>query len=393
MITLKIKRALCPITAALLVGLVGCSSNGSGGGSGGGTFKVGAMIPLSGVSATIGTEAQQGISMAIDAVNASGDLGKTKLKPVYRDNPGTPNTAVTNFQKLVSIDHVAFSITTFSSATKAIAPLATTNKVVLLNPGASTTEFENLSPYLFSDIPLGDQQSKAMLSYSYKQLGIKKLAAIYSNDAQGSGFKSVIPKYWGSLGGDYVGDVTASTTQTDFGGVIAQMQQDKPDAVYIGMFGSGQGDLMKQAAGMGFNPVWLGSTSFANEGALKIAGAAANGTYSTQVQPADTDSAKKFVSTYQSKFGAAPSSFAQLSYSGVQILAQAIKSLQEKNKDLTGKNLQSAMLSQTFDTVNGKMKFQKDGSVTIPMSITQYKDGAFQTLGTFANGKFTPSKP
>lgn len=386
----KNSRPLLVLGTAVLMAAAGCGSSSPGGGSGGGTtFEFGAMIPQSGTDSAVGEEGQHGIEMALAQGKKDGTGGDTTLKPIYRDNPGTPETAVTNFQKLTSINNVAFSFTTFSSATKAIAPLATSKHVVLLNPGATTTEFKNLSPYLFSDIPLGDDQAKAMLNYAYNQLHLKRLAGIYSNDAQGNGFKSVIPDYWRSLGGTYVGDGTVTTSDTNFGPVLTNIKSKSPDAVYIGFFGSGQGDLLKQGAQLNLNTAWLGSTSFANAGALKIAGDAAEGVYSTQVEPADTPAAKQFISDYKAKYGGPPPSFAQLFYSGTQVLEQAVKSVTDKHQSLTGPNLRDALLNGTFDTINGKMNFQKDGTVKVPIAITVYKNGEFTTLGTSDQGTFT----
>lgn len=388
----KSARGAALICASLT--LAACASSGGGGsGSNPSVFNFGAMIPLSGVSSAIGTEARQGIQSAVDQINASGALGQTKLEPIYLDNPGTPETAVTNFKKLDSINHVQFSFTTFSSATTAIAPAATQAKMVLMNPGASTTEFENLSPYLFSDIPLGDAQATAMLDYAYNVLHVRKLAAIYSNDAQGSGFKSVIPDHWKQLGGEYVGDAKVAVTEKNFGGVLNQIRGASPDAVYIGFFGSGQGDLLKQAAQANFKPTWLGSTSVDNQGALKIAGDAVNGVYSTQVQPASSNDASAFTKKYTAQFGSPPSSFAQLSYSGVQVLAQALESLKKQNKNLDGPGIRDEILNLKFSTVNGPMNFQKNGSVAIPITITVRQPNAFKPLAVVDNGKVTKVGP
>jgi len=373
--------------AALSLLAAACSSSGSG--SGGDTFKFGAMIPLSGPDSALGTQDQQAVDLALSKLNSGKTLGSTKLSVVYRDSPGTAETAVTDFQKLTTIDHVSFSFTSFSSATTAVAPLAATSKVVLLNAGATTSEFRGMSPYLFSSIPLGDQQAAAMLDYTKKTLNKSSLAAIYSNDAQGSDFKKQITADWRKLGGNYAGGVTVSTSQTDFGPAIAQLKSMHPEAVYLGLFGSGQGDIIKQATAAGLHTTWLGSTSFDNEGALKIAGSAANGVYSTQVQAAHSQDAQDFVAAYKKKYGSAPSSFAELIYSGVEVLGQVIQTLHKQKKDLTGSNIRTAMLGQTFHTVTGDLKFSNDGTVQVPIQITLYRNGSFASQGQYVNGAFS----
>ena len=57
----------------------GCnkSSDGSGGGAGGGTIKVGEFASLTGKEATFGTSSHEGTQLAIEEMNAAGGvLGK-----------------------------------------------------------------------------------------------------------------------------------------------------------------------------------------------------------------------------------------------------------------------------------------------------------------------------
>lgn len=386
------------VVLCLGIGLTACSSSTEATSSGGSgkvsypsTLDFGAMVPLSGVDIAIGTESSAAINEAVATINNSGELGSTKLKPIYRDNPGTPEAAVTNINALSSINHVPFSFTTFSSATVAIAPLATQQQMVLMNPGAGTTRFKNLSPYLFSDIPLGDLQAEAMLKYAYQDLHIKSLAGVYSQDAQGNTFETFLPNYWKSLGGTYVGTTNVTTTQTDFTTAVTQVKNEKPQAVYFGFFGSGQGTLIKQAAAQGLSPTWLGSTSWANTGAIDIAGANANGVYSSQVVlQKGNKTAANWSAVYKKAVGSVPSSFAELSYSGMQVFAAVLMQLRSEGKAYTGPNIRQEMLKLTFNTVNGPMTFNKDGSAQVPVAITVYKNGTFNTLATFTGGKITP---
>lgn len=367
------------------------SSTGSSSVSYPATFQFGAMEPLSGVDAAVGAQAQAALNIGVTKVNSSGVLGKTKLKVVYRDNPGTPKTAVTNIDELNSVNHVPFSFTTFSSATVAIAPSATQYKMVLMNPGATTTHFENLSPYLFSDIPLGDLQAKAMLTYAYDNLHLKSLAGVFAKTAQGTTFQTFITKFWKTtLGGTYVGTTTVTTTQTDFSTAVTQVANEHPQAVFVGFFGSGQGDLIKQAAAQGLKPTWLGSTSWANTAAIQAAGPYATGVYSSQVELNKTNATTaSFSSAYQKAVGSPVSSFAELAYSGFQILVTCLKHLKAENKAFTGPNIRSEILSLHFTTVNGPMTFKKTGSAEVPVALTVYKNGKFTTLAIFKTTKLS----
>ena len=90
--------------------LAACGSDSGGGGGGASTYKVGAVLELSGADATGGELAKLGYQFGVDTVNAKGGVkvgGKTyKLEMLLADSKGEPAGAADAITRLVEQEKV-----------------------------------------------------------------------------------------------------------------------------------------------------------------------------------------------------------------------------------------------------------------------------------------------
>lgn len=108
--------AAAAVAAALAAG---CSSSPSGGGNAGGTSKsplvIGASLSLTGDFSADGQAYRKGYEFWAGQVNAHGGLlGRRVQLKILNDN-SSPSQVVTNYQTLISADHVALTFGPFSS--------------------------------------------------------------------------------------------------------------------------------------------------------------------------------------------------------------------------------------------------------------------------------------
>jgi branched-chain amino acid transport system substrate-binding protein len=86
-----------------------------------GTFRVeaqvsvGAVLPLTGPSASIGEDQRRGIELAVAQVNQQGGVLGQKLEVEIEDSGGTANTALDATRKLVTVGKVPVVLGEFSS--------------------------------------------------------------------------------------------------------------------------------------------------------------------------------------------------------------------------------------------------------------------------------------
>src|SRR5262249_27738796 len=98
------------IAAALSLGLAGCpGKNGSGGGGEANEIVVGEYGSMTGSEATFGQSTHNGLSMAVDEVNAAGGIkgpwGTKKVKLVNYDDQGKTSEVGTAVTRLIQEDH------------------------------------------------------------------------------------------------------------------------------------------------------------------------------------------------------------------------------------------------------------------------------------------------
>lgn len=196
------------------------------------TVKIGFVWPLSGDAAAYGQDAQKVVAYRLDQINQKAGDNGVKFEVVYEDGKCTGNDAVSAFQKLVDVDGVKFILGGgCSSETLGMAPLAETNKVVVLSAGSSNPKIEDLNDYVFSlsysDKKTGEDLAKEMSVY-------KKVAVITEQNDYNIGirdtFLETLKQYPNVT---VVANEAFPKGGTDFRGVLEKIRQAGPEAVLL----------------------------------------------------------------------------------------------------------------------------------------------------------------
>ena len=128
--------------AALAVGIAACSSSGSSGSSSGtrSPILIGASLSLTGDFSADGQAFRQGYELWASGVNSQGGLLGRPVKLIIINDGSSPTTVVSNYQKLISVDHVNLTFGPFSSLLTAPAASTTARYRYALIMGAGTTD-------------------------------------------------------------------------------------------------------------------------------------------------------------------------------------------------------------------------------------------------------------
>src|SRR3989304_5147003 len=76
-----------------------------------------------------------------------------KLEVIYEDHAADASKAVNAMRRLVEVEKVPFSLTSYSAPTLAIQPIAAQNKAVIMNGGGQSDNLAN-KDYLYNKIPV-----------------------------------------------------------------------------------------------------------------------------------------------------------------------------------------------------------------------------------------------
>jgi branched-chain amino acid transport system substrate-binding protein len=296
-------------------------------------YKIGAILAMTGSGAWYGKVMSQGILLAMDEFNSKGGIDGIKLKLLIQDHEsGKGAAAVSGFNKLVNIDKVPFSFTSYSTPTLSIVPIAKEKKVLLLNGGGVSPRLVK-QPYLFNNRMLAMMQGGGVIVRA-KELGFKKMAVLYWNDDAGIGTQKYIAPRWKKRGGKIVAAEAHAVGATDYKPYLSKVIAANPDFLALWQWGKDWGITVKQAREMGFTKPILGIEY--SPDAHKIAGSTAEGyEFVTDAFNPGGGGAwtSRFVENYKKRYGEAPEKYAANYYEGTYILAELIKAAKAEGGD------------------------------------------------------------
>jgi branched-chain amino acid transport system substrate-binding protein len=320
-------------------------------------LTIGALLPLTGPAAPVGTEQQKGVQFAIDQFNAAGGLNGDAVQIAFDDSQGKPDQGVLAFNRLADLQKTPVMLTAFSSISLAIAPLATRREILVMNPAAQSNKLESASPYLFNTIPLVGAEAQVIAEFTLDKVG-KRAAIIYENGAAGIDSRDDFAAHFKEVGGEIVADEPVEFGQTNYRAALLKVADSKPDVVFIAITQSHEA-LIDQIAQIPDFPVAVGTTFLTFFFGFETT----DGWYQTAIRSSDPE--PKALEAFKAKYGTEDMPyFAREYYNTTNIILQTAQMLVDQGKDLTGPNLkkaieeigtfESSIASITFDGNNAR---------------------------------------
>jgi branched-chain amino acid transport system substrate-binding protein len=375
---------------AAAVSILACKEGGGGGSAdaasagvgGGNTLKVGAALSLTGAAAAYGAQQRAGIQAGVDAVNGSNSLNGVKIDVLVDDDASVKEQGINVFQKFINQDRVSVIIgPTLSNTATAADPLAQQAKVpVLAISNTAPTGITDIGDYIFRDSLTEAQVIPGAFKKAQQKLGFKTAAVLYGNDdAFTKAGYDVMKKTLDDLGVKIVETQTFAKPDRDFNAQLTAIKGKNPDAIVVSALADNAAAIVAQARQLGWTGPIIGGNGFNSPAFIKNAGPAAEGVLvGTSWNSASTDPANVAFKDTMQKKGASPDQFSAQAYTGVLILAEAVRKAGGK----TGRDDIKAGLSQVkdLDTPLGKFSFTEKRDAQHEPSVQQVKDGKFQIM-------------
>jgi branched-chain amino acid transport system substrate-binding protein len=340
------------------------------------TYKIGAILPLSGSGANYGKWEKQGVDLAVEEINQAGGINGKKVEIIFEDSKSLPKDGVSAMNKLATVNKVPVVIAGISSVVLACAPVADQYKVVLLNSGGVSPKIRGAGKYVFSNIGDGAVEVKIMAEYAYNYLKFKKLAVLFINAAAGTDSRDIFIKHFKSLGGEIVAVEGHDQGATDFRAQLTKLRDSKPDAIYLASFTKESALILKQASEMRIKAQWLSYAPFQGQDILTIAGKAAEGVIYTSpaFDPNSTDEKmREFQNKYEASYSVKSELYAATFYDGIKLIAEAIKKGGYSSEGIR----KSLMDIKDYPGVSGATTFDADRAVSKPVILKTIKNGQF----------------
>ncbi|TFW27674.1 branched-chain amino acid ABC transporter substrate-binding protein [Duganella callida] len=349
-------------------------------------IKIGHVAPVSGPSAHLGKDNENGAKMAIDDLNAKGikiDGKPVKFVLQLEDDGGDPKQGTSVAQKLVDakvngvIGHlnsgtsIPASKIYYDAGIPQISPATTQTKY-------TQQGFKSAFRVVANDAKLGG----TLGAYAVGKMGIKKIAVIDDRTAYGQGVADEFAKGAKKAGGgvEIVAKEFTTDKATDFNAILTKIKAKNPDLVFFGGMDSVAGPLLRQMKALGINAKFMGGDGMCTESLPKLAGAAAaNGVVVCAEAGGVSGEQQKgmddFVARYKKKYNADVQLYSPYVYDALMTMGTA---MQQANSAQPAKYL-PVLQNIKYQGVTGLISFDAKGDI---------KDGAL-TLFTYTDGKKT----
>jgi branched-chain amino acid transport system substrate-binding protein len=360
------------------------SSSGLGGAGSSATYKIAFEGPLSGDNQQLGINEVNGVQLAIDQANKTGNLG-FKLELLKADDQGSPEQAPTAAASVIQ-DNAVLGVVgpSFSGATKAVGPKYGDAGLAFISPSATNPTLSQQGFKTFHRIVPSDNVEGGQAADLFVKKGYKKVVVIDDLSDYGKGVADTLQAGL-QKGGVTVQRIGVDAKTTDYGATATTVAGSGAQAVFYGGYDAQAGILAKALQTAGFK----GDKYTGNGGKSSVfvdgAGAAGNGWYFTcgcsdaTVAP----EAKDFTAAYTAMFNTPPSTYSPEAYDATNAMIDAIKTA-AKNGTPTRATVEDAVNQLDYKGITTTVKFDKTGEVDASaqtVNLFQEKDGKIVLLG------------
>jgi ABC-type branched-subunit amino acid transport system substrate-binding protein len=341
------------------------------------TYKIGVVVPFSGVYAYFGEEAKRGYEIAIEE-RASKVLG-VPIAVQWEDTETKPQVAVQKGIKAITDGAEVIFGAGASSETLALAKIVSQRKVpmVVTISGDPSLTGDQRSHYVFRTTKSTTMETKIAIE-GEKKLGLKHLYSVVADYSVTRGdaerFKAALPS--GAIVGE---DITPIGTK-DFSVIVNRIANSGADGVAVFLAGGDTITFLKQAEEIKLrNKVKFIGAYYIDNAAINAVGEGALGAVSTPRwdYKLDYPDSKAFFQKYKEKYGKIPTFWAAEAYDGMKWWLQTVDKTQSWDKETW---ITAFETSDMDNAVVGKRTMRAcDHQASMPGFLAEVVKGATDT--------------
>jgi branched-chain amino acid transport system substrate-binding protein len=349
-----------------------------------GKIKIAVQAPLSGEQAALGEHIKLGAQLAVEeASKAFKSLGYD-LELVPYDDQAKPEVGVANARNVVADPDVLVLVGHFNSGVAL--PASEVYKdamLVMISPANTATEITDRGyPNVNRVCGRDDVQGPVGARFAAQDLKLKSVYIIHDKTLYGQGVADNFRGEAKKLGMNVLG-YDGTEERANFSPMINPLKARNPALVYFGGIYHQGGLLLKQLREKGVSAKFMGPDGLDSAEMVKIAGAAATGSYYTSVAgPPDAyPETAAFAKKFKQRFGKDVESFGMYGYDSAQV---GIKAMERWIQANGGKKPGRADVStavrkiKNFKGVTGSIEFDNKGDpVKAKYFVFQFEKQAY----------------
>jgi len=365
-------------------------------------IRIGASLPLTGRFSEPGTAAQQGYEVWAEIVNENGGLLGRPVELTIVDNASDQDTAVADYEKLITVDKVDLVVGPFSSfLVIPTSEVAARYGYAFVEPAGGAPDVFNrgLTNIFFAQPAAGSAQAIPFTDYI---VGLpddqkpKTFAVVSQDDPFTLGVMDGVKEALTAAGVDLVFDEIYAPETTDFSSIAIQVADKDPDLIVGGTVLEDSIGQIRAYQEAGYQPrIAFFTTGPSLPGPFREGvGPATEGIFSAiswfpeAEEYQNADMVAKYLEMFGGNMGDIPEDVANAFTVG-QVLQQAI----ETTHSINNKVLIADLHAGTFNTVVGPLTFDETGRPQGSFMLLQWQGDKFVIVGPGDRARAEPIVP
>jgi branched-chain amino acid transport system substrate-binding protein len=330
---------------------------------------------MTGQYAAFGEQMQKGAEQAVKDLNAAGGVLGEQLVLEVGDDACDPKQAVAVANQMVNAG-IVFMAGHFCSGSSIPASSVYNEEGILQISPASTNPklTDEGGPNVFRVCGRDDQQGAVAGAFLAKHFKGKRIAVIQDKTAYGKGLAEETMKALKKDGGKVAMYEAYTAGEKDYSALVSKLKEARIDVLYVGGYHTEAGLMVRQMREQGMKTRLVSGDALATKEFWDITGKAGQGTLMTfSPDPRKNPAASLVVKEFRAK-KIEPEGYVLYTYGAIQ----AWKEAAAKAKSTKLQPMLKQLHKMKFNTVLGKIAFNKEGDVTAPGYVMyEWKNGNY----------------
>ena len=344
------------------------------------------LVELSGGGATVGTNFDNAIKLAVKEINAAGGLAGRKID--YTSFDTQTNSGVAKALAVKAIDSGAYVVMGPVFSGSIIVSMNETRRAEITNVigGEAAAITQQGNPYIFRTSFTQAVAMPKVAAYIKDTVKAKTVAVIYVNNDFGKGGRDSIMPEFEKQGIKVAADISTDQGQIDFSGPVLKAKQANADALFVYLHEEESARILRELRKQGYDKPIVGETTLANEKVLELAGDAANGIVAHVGLTADAPNPtmQAFVKKFEAEYKYRPDHNAMKGYVGMWV----VKAVTDKIGKIDSKALAAAIhgaaiSAKDYPGVLMDVRYDAKGDIDRESFFVKIVNGKAQVEQTF----------
>ncbi len=330
-------------------------------------IRIGAILPLTGVSSDLAAPMMCAMKIAEDEANRTRTLEQKKIKILFEDGKSTSAATISAYQKLIR-DNITACIVFGDVQCYNLAATVNAHPCPTIALSAAAENIPSLSPHYFRAWTTTRDSCMRLAEFAHSDLGSSKFAVLAINNNFGDEAEKTVRAFAQKNGVDILSETFEIGAQ-DVRGQISKILTAHPDSVFVFGFGPGYITVFNQLKEARYSGAILTDEVVTIPGYAEKISDGAKGVYycSTAFDPDDKESSYylQFVRSFETRFTGQPNAHSAFAYFSVDVLCRAID-LSAKD----GVDIEDSLIAMgEVSSVIGRAKFDQSGELITKIYI------------------------